>query len=69
MKNCMVVLEVTGQRRSEKAEKIATVRDLWVPAVNNLGEFGRWIFVEITDPNETQALLRSSLAGASQVSA
>jgi type III restriction enzyme len=23
---------------------------LWVPAVNNHGGFGRWAFVEVTDP-------------------
>jgi type III restriction enzyme len=29
---------------------VATARNLWIPAVNNLGTFGRWAFVEITDP-------------------
>jgi type III restriction enzyme len=45
-----VIIEVTGQRRKEKEAKASTARDLWVPAVNNDGRFGRWTFIEITDP-------------------
>ncbi len=30
-------------------------------SVNNLREFGRWAFVEITDPSETKQLLRNVL--------
>ena len=39
-----------GEHKKEKAAKVATARDLWVPAVNNHGGFGRWAFLEITDP-------------------
>jgi type III restriction enzyme len=56
------IVEVTGERRKEKAAKASEARDLWVPGVNALLEFGRWAFVEITDPNETEALLRAHLA-------
>ena len=32
-----------------RSAKVATARDLWFPAVNNHGGFGRWAFVEVTD--------------------
>jgi type III restriction enzyme len=47
---CSLILEVTGQKDAKKEAKVATARNLWVPAVNNHGTFGRWAFVEITDP-------------------
>jgi type III restriction enzyme len=58
----MVVAEVTGERKRAKAAKIETTEQLWVPAINNLGQFGRWKFVEITDPNDSKRLLRTKLA-------
>ena len=45
-----LILEVSGEARKDKAAKVATARNLWVPAVNNHGGFGRWAFLEITDP-------------------
>jgi type III restriction enzyme len=45
-----LIVEVTGEKRADKEAKVATARTLWVPAVNNHGGFGRWAFVEITDP-------------------
>ncbi len=45
-----LVLEVTGERKKDKDAKTATARTLWVPAVNNHGGFGRWAFLEVTDP-------------------
>ncbi len=45
-----LVIEVTGRRFAEKEVKVATARALWVPAVNNHGGFGRWAFLEVTDP-------------------
>ena len=50
-----LVIEVTGERRKEKVEKVATMRDLWVPAVNAHGGFGRWAVVEVTDPWDAHA--------------
>ena len=44
-----VIVEVTGAKR-DKPAKVDTARNLWVPAINNHGGFGRWAFVEITDP-------------------
>jgi type III restriction enzyme len=56
-----LILEVTGQRRAEKAVKVATARTLWVPAVNNQGGFGRWAFLEIRDPWNAQTAIREFL--------
>lgn len=45
-----LIIQVTGQKKKDKEAKVATARDLWVPAINNHGGFGRWAFVEIADP-------------------
>lgn len=45
-----LIIEVTGERKKDKAAKVSTARTLWVPAVNNHGGFGRWAFLEIHDP-------------------
>ena len=44
-----LIVEVTGEKKKDKAVKVATARNLWVPAVNNSGKFGRWSFVEVDD--------------------
>ena len=54
-----LVLEVTGEPKKDKAAKVETTRTLWVPAVNNHGGFGRWAFIEITDPWDAQNAIRS----------
>lgn len=56
-----VIVEVTGEKRKEKEAKVATAATLWVPAVNNHGGFGRWAFIEVTDPWRTRTLLRGAL--------
>jgi len=48
--NLTLIVEVTGQKRKEKEAKASTARSLWVPAINNHGGFGKWAFIEITDP-------------------
>jgi type III restriction enzyme len=53
-----VVVEVTGKKDKAKAAKTATARELWVPAVNNHGGFGRWAFVEVTDPWDAHDTIR-----------
>jgi type III restriction enzyme len=45
-----LLIEVTGEKKKDKAAKVATARTLWVPAINNHGGFGRWAFIEISDP-------------------
>jgi len=52
-----LIIEVTGEKKKDKAAKVGTARTLWVPAVNHHGGFGRWAFVEIDDPWDAQNLL------------
>lgn len=52
-------LEVTGEKKKDKAAKVATAQTLWVPAVNNHGGIGRWAFLEIADPWDARSALRA----------
>jgi type III restriction enzyme len=56
-----MIVEVTGEKKKDKAAKVATARTLWVPAINNHGGFGRWAFIEIADPWDAQNLIRGFL--------
>jgi type III restriction enzyme len=56
-----LIVEGTGEKKKDKAAKVATARNLWVPAVNNHGGFDRWAFVEIADPWDAENLIRASL--------
>lgn len=58
-----LIVEVSGEARKDKAAKTAAARTLWVPAVNNHGGFGRWAFVEITDPWDAKNTIRAHVAG------
>jgi len=54
-----LIVEVTGEKKKDKAAKAGTARTLWVPAVNHHGGFGRWAFLEIADPWDAQNLIRN----------
>lgn len=56
-----LLIEVTGEKKKDKAAKVATARTLWIPAVNNHGGFGRWAFIEVDDPWNAQKAVRASL--------
>ena len=45
----MLVVEIKGERDIDDQIKAETMRTLWVPGVNNLGDFGRWNFIELRD--------------------
>jgi type III restriction enzyme len=53
-----LIIEVTGEKKKDKAAKVATARTLWVPAVNHHRAFGRWDFVEIADPWDAENAMR-----------
>ncbi len=57
-----LLIEVTGKKDDKKAIKIKTARDLWIPAINNDGRFGRWEILEIQDIHESENLIRSLLS-------
>jgi type III restriction enzyme len=54
-----LIVEVSGEKKKEKAAKVMTARTLWVPAVNNHGAFGRWAFLEVADPYDVLEQLRT----------
>ena len=57
-----LIIEVSGEPKPEKAAKVETARSLWVPAVNNDSRFGRWSFLEISDPWDAKNTIRAHLA-------
>ena len=59
-----LIIEVTGEKKKDKAAKVATARTLWVPAVNAHGGFGRWAFLEISDPWNAQSAIRGYIGSA-----
>jgi type III restriction enzyme len=62
-----LIVEVSGEARKDKAAKTATARTLWIPAVNRHGGFGRWAFLEITDPWDAKGTISGlTLAGGNQ---
>ena len=61
-----LVVEVSGENRKDKAAKVNAAQTLWVPAINNHGGFGRWAFVEVTDPWDAKNTIQAALAGQMQ---
>ncbi len=57
-----LILETSGMGREDKVQKVNTVKNMWVPAVNNTGEFGEWTFLEITDPWDMQNTIREFIS-------
>jgi type III restriction enzyme len=62
-----LLIEVTGEQRKDKAAKVAAARDFWVPAINNDGRFGRWFFLEVTDPWDAEHLIRAEIEAMADV--
>jgi len=56
-----LIVEVSGEARKEKAAKVAAARNLWVTAINHHGGFGRWAFIEISDPWDAKNAIRAML--------
>jgi type III restriction enzyme len=52
---------MTGKKDDKKVMKVKTARDLWVPAINNTEQFGRWAVLEIQDIHETEGLIRGGM--------
>jgi len=61
-----LIVEVTGEKKREKAAKVAAARNLWVPAVNNHDDFGQWAFIEISDPWDAKNTIRAFLKAKSE---
>ena len=50
-----LIVEIKGYRGEDAKVKKATMETYWVPGVNALGTFGRWVFAEFTDVYEIEA--------------
>jgi len=55
-----IIVEVSRERDADKVAKVATARNLWIPAVNNAPTWGRWAFVEISDPWDAKNTIRAA---------
>lgn len=58
-----LVVEVSGTLKPQAMtrEKADTARNLWCAAVNNHGGYGRWGFIEITEPPVAKQELRQAI--------
>lgn len=56
-----LLIEVTGKKDDKKKMKVKTAQDLWVPAINNFGNYGKWAILEVQDIHETQNLIRAGM--------
>jgi len=62
-----LVVEIKGYRGEDAKDKANTMRNYWVPGVNNLGRFGRWQFAELTSVFEMDAEFSQVIETAIQV--
>lgn len=58
-----LIIEVSGEDRDDKAAKVDALKNLWLPAVNKHGTFGRWDAVEITEVYDTEQIIRGIVTG------
>jgi type III restriction enzyme len=58
-----LVVEIKGYRGEDAREKAATMRNYWVPGVNNLAKFGRWEFAEFTSVFEIDSDFNKLIQG------
>ncbi|MEP0924883.1 restriction endonuclease, partial [Leptolyngbya sp. ST-U4] len=59
-----LIVEIKGYRGEDAKEKASTMRNYWVPGVNNLGSFGRWAFAEFTAVFEIESEFNSVVQAA-----
>ena len=49
-----LIVEIKGYRREDAKDKKLTMDTRWIPGVNNLGTWGRWVFAEFADVFQMQ---------------
>lgn len=49
-----LIVEIKGLRGDNDQVKATTIREQWLPGVNNLKSYGRWAFTEFTDPYQIE---------------
>ena len=52
-----LIVEIKGYRGEDAVVKADTMKTYWVPGVNNLGQFGKWAFLELTQPYSMESEL------------
>jgi len=57
-----LIVEIKGYRGEDAKEKASTMRNYWVPGVNNLDSFGRWEFAEFTAVFEIESEFNKLIA-------
>jgi type III restriction enzyme len=59
----ILIVEVSGSQKSPgpTQQKATTARDSWCTAVNNHGGFGRWGYIEMTDPNSFKVRIADAI--------
>jgi type III restriction enzyme len=59
-----LIVEVSGSHKppGPTKEKADTARNLWLPAVNNHGGYGRWGYCELTDPSRFRQDLDTAIS-------
>ncbi len=45
-----LIVEIKGYRGENAKAKADAMNTHWIPGINNLKKFGRWVFIEITQP-------------------
>lgn len=59
-----LIIEISGfsnDRTGSKDVKRYYTENYWLPAANNLGTYGRWHFIEVTDIDNIQAILTEKI--------
>ncbi len=56
-----IIVEIKGYRGEDAKDKKSTMETYWVPGVNNLGRFGRWVFVEFTDVYQIESDFKAKM--------
>lgn len=58
-----LIIEVSGSQKSPgpTAQKATTARDQWCAAVNNHGGYGRWGYIEMTNPYSFKVLIAEAI--------
>lgn len=58
-----LIIEVSGSQKSPgpTQQKATTARNSWCVAVNNQGGFGRWGYIEMTDPNSFKVRIAEAI--------
>lgn len=61
-----LLVEVSGEKKRDKTIKVETTCNRWLPSVQADGRWGRWDFLEITDPAYVATQIRKHITGADQ---